>query len=96
MPSFFDAVIPIEDTELVSSSSDSGENVLIKLTKTMKTNQFIREKGSDIKNGEVVLEKNQVLKAVEIGLLASIGKISDIRVYSKPIIGIISTGNELV
>jgi len=32
----------------------------------------------------------------EIGILASIGKTDEIRVYRKPSIGILSTGNELV
>ncbi len=62
----------------------------------MNVNQFIREKGSDIKAGEKVLEERQVLRSAEIGLLATVGKINDIKVYRKPIIGLISTGNELV
>jgi molybdopterin biosynthesis enzyme len=42
------------------------------------------------------LEKNQVLRSAEIGLLATIGHITSIKVYKKPVIGLISTGNELV
>jgi len=37
-----------------------------------------------------------VLRAAEIGLLATVGKIKSIKVYRKPIIGLLSTGNELV
>ena len=62
----------------------------------MAKGQFIRAKGSDIKQGEVVLEKGQVLGPAEIGLLATVGRISSIRVYKKPVIGLLSTGNELV
>ncbi len=62
----------------------------------MSKSQFIREPGSDIKSGEVVISKNQTLRAAEIGLLATVGRIKGIKVYQKPVIGILSTGNELV
>jgi gephyrin len=58
--------------------------------------QFIREPGSDIRSGEVVISKNQTLRSAEIGLLATVGRIKGIKVYKKPVIGILSTGNELV
>ena len=38
VPSYFDAVIPIEDTELVSYSSEANANTLIKLTRSMSQN----------------------------------------------------------
>ncbi len=62
----------------------------------MSKSQFIREPGSDIKSGEVVISKNQTLRAAEIGLLATVGRIKGIKVYQKPVVGILSTGNELV
>ncbi len=40
--------------------------------------------------------KNQTLRAAEIGLLATVGRIKGIKVYKKPVIGLLSTGNELV
>lgn len=46
--SFFDAVIPVEETEAVDETH-------IRILKKMNVNQFIREPGSDIKSGEVVL-----------------------------------------
>ena len=62
----------------------------------MSAGTFIREPGSDIKAGSIVLEAGQVLRSAEIGLLATVGKIASIPVYRKPIIGLLSTGNELV
>lgn len=69
VPVQFDAVINIEETEL---SSDSTK---IKVMKQMAKDQYIRAKGSDIKQGEVVLEKGTVLGSAEIGLLATVGRI---------------------
>lgn len=86
---FFDAVIPVEETEAVDSTH-------IKILKKMSVSQFIREPGSDIKSGQGVLEKDQVLRAAEIGLLATVGRIKAIAVYKKPVIGLLSTGTELV
>lgn len=37
-----------------------------------------------------------MLRSAEIGLLATVGMIKGIKVYKKPIIGLLSTGNELV
>ncbi len=48
---FFDAVIPVEETEFI-------DNQRIKILKKMNVGQFIREPGSDIKQGETVLTKN--------------------------------------
>ena len=87
--SYFDAVIPVEETEFVDSNH-------IRITKQMAKGQFIRESGSDIRSGEVVISKNQTLRSAEIGLLATVGRIKGIKVYKKPVIGILSTGNELV
>lgn len=91
--SYFDAVIPIEDTEAAAAVVGDTH---IKILKKMAVGQFIREPGSDIKSGQVVLEKMQVLKSAEIGLLATVGRVRGVKVYRKPIIGLLSTGNELV
>jgi gephyrin len=87
--SYFDAVIPVEETDFVDQDH-------IKILKQMNVGQFIREPGSDIRSGEVVLNKNQTLRAAEIGLLATVGRIKSIKAYKKPLIGLLSTGNELV
>ena len=54
----------------------------------------IREKGSQIKKGEVVLRKGTALNAGAIGLLASLG-ITSVTIFPKPKVSIIVTGNEL-
>ena len=49
--SFFNAVIPVEETEFI-------DNNRIKILKQMQPAQFIREPGSDIRKGEVVIQKD--------------------------------------
>lgn len=52
-------------------------------------------KGEDVKKGEILLKKGRILKPHDVGLLASLG-IGKIRVYRRPKVMIIPTGNELL
>ena len=45
--------------------------------------------------GETILRRGQTIGPAEVGILATVG-VMTVRCYSKPIIGILSTGNELV
>lgn len=56
---------------------------------------FIRRKGENISKGMVALEKNTMLTSASLALLATIGH-SQVPVYSRPKVSIISTGDELV
>ncbi|MBM3712331.1 MAG: molybdopterin molybdotransferase MoeA, partial [Actinobacteria bacterium] len=70
-----------------------GRDVLV--FKECKSGENIRLKGEDIKKGNIVLQKNRKIYPGDVGVMASIGK-SEILVYSPPLIGILTTGNELI
>ena len=92
------SVVMVEDTVLKSMTEDGNEeNEVEILTDEIKPNENIREIGSDIKNGEVVLRRGDEITAVggELGLLASVGK-AKVTVYKKPRVGVLSTGDEIV
>lgn len=55
----------------------------------------IREIGSDIALGEVIVDTLQIIETAEIGLLASAG-VTQVRCFKKPVVGVMSTGDELV
>jgi putative molybdopterin biosynthesis protein len=55
----------------------------------------IMSAGSDIMTGELVIRQRQLISPREVGVLAAIGR-NLVRVYRKPLVAIISTGNELV
>lgn len=88
LPAYTDTVVPVEFTELLEDNK-----VLIK--KIGDKGHHVRLAGEDFKKGEVIIKKGTLLKAAEIGLLATIG-ITHIEIYRHPQIAIISTGNELV
>ncbi|XP_067132977.1 gephyrin [Centruroides vittatus] len=95
VPSGADAVVQVEDTELTNQTDDGKTEIEIVIHTKPKIGQDIRLIGSDIKKGELILSKQTKLGPAELGILAAVGPFN-INVYKKPIIGILSTGNEIV
>lgn len=87
LPDEADAVVMKEAAEVGDSS--------IKIRAPVKTGINIVSAGDDIRKGEMLLPKLSVLRAQDIALLPRIGK-SNVEVARKPIVGILSTGSELV
>lgn len=52
-------------------------------------------KGEDIEKGRVVLRKGVLIRAPEVAILSMLGR-SEIRVYKKPKVSILCTGDELI
>ena len=88
LPSYLDTVIMLEDVKFLN-------NKFVKLPKILTNKKNVRKKGEDIKKGKIIITKKTVLRSQEIGLLASINKIT-IKVFEKIKIAIVSNGNELV
>jgi molybdenum cofactor synthesis domain-containing protein len=87
MPDGADAVMMVEDTE--------REGNEVKIFKSVTPGSNIGKMGEDIKEGTVVLKVNVLLDAGKVGVLASQG-LSRVKVYQKPKIAIIPTGEEVV
>lgn len=67
----------------------------IEITRVIHKGENICFIGDDFKKGDKILEKGKRLGYFDLGVLASIG-ISNIKVYKRPLVGIISTGDEIV
>lgn len=87
VPDSADAVIPIEKITVI-------DNVL-SIHERMKPEAHIRQLGAQITKDAVALEKGTLLRPAAIGFLTGLG-FTKVKVYQKPKIGIIVTGNELV
>jgi len=87
LPAGADTVVPLEHVE--------ERQGLILLSEKTAPGQSTREKGEDIKKGELVLTKGTSIKAAHLGVLASTGN-ARVEVYRKPRMAILTTGNELV
>ncbi|MEM3672645.1 MAG: molybdopterin biosynthesis protein [Candidatus Bathyarchaeia archaeon] len=67
----------------------------LRVFKPVSPGENIMAGGSDIMAGELILRKGTVLTPREIGVLASMG-VTEVKVFRKPTVAIISTGNEIV
>ncbi|KAG0233343.1 hypothetical protein BGW41_001505 [Actinomortierella wolfii] len=91
------AVVMVEDTLLIKASEDGSKEEIVEIRAKARRGEAIREIGSDIQIGQVVLKKGQTISAIggEIGVMASIG-VKEVLVRKRPTIGFLSTGNEVV
>jgi molybdopterin molybdotransferase len=88
LPDGTDSVVMIEHTEAIDDTS-------IEVYRSVAPGQNILEKGEDIRKGAILVSGGKKLRAQETGLLAAFGN-KTVSVYKKPVIGIISTGDEVV
>ena len=86
IPQGADSVVPFENTKekagYVSIFSESVED------------SNCKRAGENIKKGDKVLQKGDRLRSADVGILASLGY-DTVRVYKRPDVSIISTGDEL-
>jgi molybdopterin molybdotransferase len=87
MPDGADTVVRVEDTD---NASD-----VVTITAATSKGTSTRQAGEDLRKGETILTKGTVLRAAEIGLLASVGR-ARIRVRKRPRVAVFSTGDEIV
>jgi molybdopterin molybdotransferase len=87
MPDGADTVVRVEDTD---NASD-----VVTIAAATPRGTAIRQAGEDLKAGETILTTGTVLRAAEIGLLASAGH-ARIRVRKRPRVAVYSTGDEIV
>ena len=87
LPRGADAAVMVEHTD-----SDGG---LCLVYKSVAPRENITRTGDDIAEGETVLEKGTVISPAHTGVLAALG-ITEVNVFKKPVIAVISTGDEIV
>lgn len=87
LPNSADTVIPIEDAK-----EEDGQ---LCIQTSFSTGQHVRFQGEEFQAGVQLLQAGTLLKAGEISLLASAG-VDRVKVYPRPRVAIISTGDELI
>jgi molybdopterin molybdotransferase len=86
LPEGADAVVPQEDV-----TADNGR---ITIGASVASGAYVRPVGEDVCVGDVVVQPGGSIGAAEVGLLATLGY-SQVRVFRRPRVAILSTGNEL-
>lgn len=87
----YDAVVKVED---VQRWKDDEKREWIRVTKPVMPGENVRPLGTDIQEGQEILEKGSVFSSEMILAAAACG-ISSLPVYRKPRVAILSTGSEL-
>ncbi|MBW1700852.1 MAG: molybdopterin molybdotransferase MoeA [Deltaproteobacteria bacterium] len=88
LPEGADGVVMVEYCHLLD------ENTL-EISRTISPLENVIQPADDFGQGDVVFKKGRALRTQDLGLMAGFGQ-SEITVYKKPKIAIISTGDEIV
>ena len=87
VPQGADAVIRVEDTQAVADAR-------VQINVSVKSRNDIRDRGENMKQGDVVLQAGTEITPGVVGMLAMV-KAAQVRVYRQPRVAILSTGDEL-
>lgn len=88
LPPGTDAVVMLEHTQFISHD-------MIEVIKPVASGENVVQRGEDFKCNEIIIPKGFSLRPQDIGSLAAVG-IADILVFRRPIVSIISTGDEII
>ncbi|HEY9179189.1 MAG TPA: molybdopterin molybdotransferase MoeA, partial [Candidatus Baltobacteraceae bacterium] len=87
LPEGADAVVPIEDARIDAQA--------VEIPQAVHAGDCVTPAGSDMRAGETLLEPGRRIGGAELGVLATLG-IRSVAVYRRPVIAVISSGDELV
>jgi molybdopterin molybdotransferase len=93
VPTGADAIVMVEHTIGLENGGSTGGTVAIGRPAT--AGDHIRLRAEDVRVGEVVLREGEVVGPAAAGLLAAVGA-AFVDVYRRPVVAIVSTGDELV
>lgn len=96
MPPMADAVVPVELTSAnwggmpgaVSASS-------VTVNETVRAGDSVRKRGENVRHGQRLLSGGSILRAQDVGILASVG-MGSVVVVRRPKAAIITSGDELI
>lgn len=94
LPSGADAVVRFEETDEARSGGRVSRSE-VQIFRPAAPLDNVREAGEDIVRGAIVARKGRRLSPADVGLLASVGQAS-VSVHRRPVVSILSTGNEVV
>ena len=88
LPRQADAVVMIENSQLVNDR-------VVEIRKSAAVGENVIAYGEELSKGELILSEGETFHPVDLGCLLSIG-IQKVKLIKKPIVGIISSGDEIV
>lgn len=92
LPPGADAIVPIEHAD--GGFAEHAAAGSVRLLVAPEPGAAVRDAGSDLRRGDVVLPAGTRLGAPQLGALAA-GDVAEVRLAARPVVAIISTGREL-
>jgi molybdopterin molybdotransferase len=96
---FTGSEIPLgADTVVMQENTAAGETdgvAWVEINQAVAAGNNIRERGQDIRSGQVVMAAGTRLQAMRLGVLASVG-VGRVAVYRRLKVAVLATGDELV
>jgi molybdopterin molybdotransferase len=94
LPGGADTVVPVEDTD---DGARGASELLpsVAILKAFKRGAHVRSIGDDVRRGEKVLSASTLIRPAEIALMSAVGY-SRVKVYRRPRVALLATGDELV
>ncbi|MBW6469887.1 MAG: molybdopterin molybdotransferase MoeA [Methanosarcinaceae archaeon] len=87
IPESADAVVMIEDTATIGD--------MVEIRTQVHPNKHVGRIGEDMQGGELIFERGHLLRPCDIAVIASLG-LNEVKVYRKPVVAVIPTGDEVV
>ena len=94
VPDGSDTVVPFEETDEVQRKREGKPLDQVAIYADMPTGCNVRPAGEDVSKGALVLEKGTVVRAAEVGVIASLG-MDTVKVIRRPVVAVLATGDEL-
>ena len=88
LPDGSDAVVMLEYVQQVNEG-------LIEVVRPVAPGENVIAAGEDVRKGELILREGHLLRPQDVAALAGVG-ITEVTVYERPAVAIISTGDEIV
>lgn len=85
---------PGSDTVLLIEEVDEFSGGKIIYSKGVEKGAYVSQEGDDIQKNKTLFKKGHIIRLCDIAALSGIGR-NYVSVYKKPVVGIISGGNEL-
>ncbi|MBI4824230.1 MAG: molybdopterin biosynthesis protein [Nitrospirae bacterium] len=87
MPDEFNAVVMVEDTNIINDS--------IEIISPVTPWQNVRTIGEDIVSTELILPENHRIRPIDVGAMLASGH-TEVKVRKKPVVALLPTGSEII
>jgi len=95
IPPGANTVVPFEETDEVQRRTSGQPLDQVSVRSDLPVGCNVRPVGEDVRQGQLVLAAGAVIRAAEVGVMASLG-LEKALVIRRPAVSILSTGDELV